>query len=76
MTNAFLHVTEKCIKVEGLEGQVPEDIKLGQSLVTPKKIDRREPPTSFAPLCEVNVSTVKSKFSIIIYRYFDEDPFD
>lgn len=29
MTNAFLHVTEKCIKVEGLEGQVPEDIKLG-----------------------------------------------
>jgi hypothetical protein len=36
-------------------------------------MDRRESPCSFAPLCEVNVSMIKSKFSIMIYRYFDED---
>ena len=27
-------------------------------------------------MCEVNLSTVRNKFSIIIYRYFDEDPMD
>ena len=27
-------------------------------------------------MCEVNLSTVRNKFSIIIYRYFYKDPVD
>ena len=72
-TGLFLHVTEKLLKVEGLEGSMPEALRLGQELITPKKIDRRDPPSAYVPQCELNVSTVKAKFCIQIYRYFDED---
>lgn len=52
---------------------MPEALRLGQELITPKKIDRRDPPSAYVPQCELNVSTVKAKFCIQIYRYFDED---
>ena len=63
-TGLFLHVTEKLLKVEGLEGSLPEALRLGQELITPKKIDRRDPPSAYVPQCELNVSTVKAKFQI------------
>ena len=31
------------------------------------------PPSLYVPFCEVNVSNAKSKFQVIIFRYFDED---
>ena len=68
-----MHVTEKLLKIEGLDGSVPENIRPGLELITPKKIDRRDPPSQYVPQCELNVSTIKSKFQIVIYRYFDED---
>ena len=72
----YLHVTERTLKIEGLDGRVPENLREGISIITPKKIDRRDPPNIFVPQCEVNLSNNKSKFQIQIYRYFDEDPDD
>jgi hypothetical protein len=40
-----LHVTEKLLKVEGLDGVIPENLREGVQLITPKKMDRRDPPT-------------------------------
>jgi|TARA_B110001450_G_scaffold238053_1_gene244785 hypothetical protein len=74
--NMYLHVTERTLKIEGLDGRVPENLREGISIITPKKIDRRDPPNIFVPQCEVNLSNNKSKFQIQIYRYFDEDPDD
>lgn len=69
-----LHVTERLLKIEGLDGPVPESLKEGVDRITPKSIDRREPPNHFVPQCEVNLSGIKTKFQIQVYRYFDEDP--
>ena len=71
-TKLSLHVTEKLLKIEGLEG-LPESIKPGVDIITPKKADRRDPPNHYVPQCEVNLSGSKSKFQIVIYRYYDED---
>ena len=73
-TGLFLHVTEKLLKIEGMDGHVPENLREGVNLITPKKIDRRDPPTYFVPLYELNVSTIRTKFTVRIHRYFDEDP--
>jgi len=48
-TKMYLHVTERLLKNESLEGPVPENLKAGFDLITPKTIDRREPPNSFVP---------------------------
>lgn len=73
-TSMFLHVTERFLKIDGLEGPLPENLMPGKELITPKVIDRREPPNQYVPYFEVNVSNIKSKFNIQIFRYFNEDP--
>ena len=61
--NLFLNVTEKLLKVEGLDGgQIPESLRVGVDIITPKFIDRRVPPSLYSPYCEVNLSQGKSKF--------------
>jgi hypothetical protein len=69
----FMHVTERLLKIDNLEGPYPESIKEGVDLITPKVIDRREPQSQYCPYFEVNVSNNKTKFQIQIYRYYDED---
>lgn len=55
--NLFLNVTEKLLKVEGLDGgQIPESLRVGVDIITPKFIDRRVPPSLYSPYCEVNLS--------------------
>ena len=44
-----MHVTERILKIEGLDGPVPENLKDGIEKITPKNIDRREPPNHFIP---------------------------
>jgi hypothetical protein len=39
----YLHVTERTLKIKP-EDEIPDSLKKGISIVTPKKIDRREPP--------------------------------
>jgi hypothetical protein len=41
--------------------------------ISPVKLDRRSPANQYAPICEVNVSNLKTKFQVQIYRYYDED---
>lgn len=41
----YLHVSEKILRVEGLEGSLSETLTQGQAFITPKKVDRRDPPT-------------------------------
>lgn len=72
----YLHVTEKFLRVDGLDGWISEGIREGLEEITPASMDRRDPPSQYMPQCEVNVSTIKTKFQIQIYRYFDEDPDD
>ena len=43
--SSYLHVTEKVLIIEGLEGLVSEPIRPGLELITPKKTDRRDPPS-------------------------------
>ena len=69
----YLHVTEKFLRVEGLEGWINQDLHHGMNHITPNQMDRREPPMAFMPLCEVNASTMKTKFQIQVYRYYNED---
>jgi hypothetical protein len=45
----YLHVTERTLKIECLDGKVPENLKEGISTITPKKIDRRDPPNVYIP---------------------------
>ena len=54
---SFLHVTEKLLKIEGLDGSLPEAIKPGIENITPKSIDRRDPPNFYITQCELNLST-------------------
>lgn len=61
------------MRIDGLEGYMPETIRKGIDVITPKRTDRRDPPNLYVPQCEVNVSTIKTKFSVQIFRYFDED---
>lgn len=72
----YLHVTEKLLRIEGLDGAVPEHLRPGVDFITPKVIDRRDPPNMYVPQCEVNCSGSKTKFQIEIYRFFDEDSND
>ena len=59
----FLHVSDKLLKIEGLDGgQIPEDLRLGVDVITPKFIDRRTPPSLYVPYYEINCSNNKSKF--------------
>ena len=69
----YLHVTEKLLQVEGLDGQVPKAIKEGIDEITPIKLDRRAPANQYTPICEVNASNLRTKFQIQIYRYYNED---
>jgi hypothetical protein len=39
-----LHVTERFIKIEALDGIVPQIYIKGVNEITPKVIDRRDPP--------------------------------
>jgi len=71
--NLYLHVSERLLKIDCLDGQVPDSLVEGVDLITPKKIDRREPPNQYSPHYEVNTSNIKSKFTVLIMRYFDED---
>ena len=72
-----MHVTDFItLKIEGLDGSVPENLKDGIEKITPKNIDKREPPNHFTPQLEVNISDIRTKFQIQIYRYYDEDPND
>lgn len=71
--NSFLHVTERLLDIEGLEGHFPSHLEEGIKKITPKNIDRRQPPSMFSPYFEVNVSNIKTKFQIQVFRYFDED---
>ena len=48
-TMLYLHVSEKLLKVEALEGIVPENLKPGLDKITPKTVDRREPPNMYVP---------------------------
>ena len=50
-----------------------EGIARGIQEITPKKIDRRFPPNSYAPHFEVNISNVKTKFQIQVFSYYNED---
>lgn len=58
----YLHVTEKLLRIDGLEGYMPETIRKGIDVITPKSTDRRDPPNIYVPQCEVNASTLKTKF--------------
>lgn len=69
----YMHVTERLLKIENLDGPVPDILKEGLDLITPKVIDRREPHSHYSPYFEVNLSNNKTKFQIQIYRYWDED---
>jgi hypothetical protein len=70
----YLHVTERFLKIDGLDGRVPETLATGMKKICPKDNDRRVPPNMYVPQCEVNLSSGKSKFMIQIYRYYNEDP--
>lgn len=70
----YLHVTERFLKIDGLDGKVPEALATGMKKICPKDNDRRVPPNMYVPQCEVNLSNSKSKFMIQIYRYYNEDP--
>lgn len=39
-----------------------EGLKDGIKRITPKSIDRREPPNAYLPYFELNISNSKSKF--------------
>lgn len=71
--NLYLHVSERLLKIECLDSPVPESLIEGVELITPKKIDRREAPNQYSPHFEVNTSNNKCKFTILIYRYWNED---
>jgi hypothetical protein len=58
-TKMYLHVTEQLLKIEE---KAPEYLASGQAHITPKNMDRREPPNMFVPHYEVNLSNVKTKF--------------
>lgn len=58
----YLHVTEKLLIVEGLDGQVTPKIKEGIEEITPVKLDRRAPANQYTPICEVNASNLRTKF--------------
>jgi len=45
----YLHVTERLLKIEGLEGAVPKHLKEGVDKITPKPVDRRDPPNHYVP---------------------------
>lgn len=73
-TKLYLHVTERLLKIEeqslshsALDEQQRQrqaKLELGIEEITPKKIDRRAPPSHYAPYYEVNVSNVKTKFTV------------
>jgi len=75
-TAMFMHVTERLLKIENLEGPVASNLIDGVNIITPKPIDRREPPNLYVPYLEINVSQMKTKFQVQIFRYHDEDPND
>lgn len=43
-TSQFMHVTERYLTVNNQKGEAQEDLQKGIQLITPNKIDRREPP--------------------------------
>jgi hypothetical protein len=72
-TSMFLHVSERSLGINNNQGETMEKLENGISVITPKKIDRREPPNMFVPHMEVNVSGNKTKFQVMVARYHDED---
>jgi hypothetical protein len=40
-TGGYLHVSEKLLKIEGLDKQIAENLSEGQQYITPKTADRR-----------------------------------
>ena len=57
----YLHVTERLLKVT-MDEDIPEGLKQGIQVITPKTPDRRLPPKAYLPQCEVNISNMRSKF--------------
>jgi hypothetical protein len=45
----YLHITERFLKIDGLEGKVPDHLINGISKICPKDNDRRNPPNMYVP---------------------------
>ena len=68
-TDLYIHISEREIIWEG-EDKTNNEKKTYLDVVS-NKIDKRNPPNSYAPLYEVNCSSTKSKFTLLPYRNFE-----
>jgi hypothetical protein len=45
----YLHVTERFLKIDGLDGKVPDNLIQGLKKICPKENDRKAPPNMYVP---------------------------